>query len=582
MSKILQVFYALFSAILLSLAIQNEFLPWGSPFLGLFALVPLYIAFSRAKTARESGFLFSLTVSVTHLLSSFWLSNFKDFALFTIGATTIWYTISCFFLGQLFYGVFFIPPSKKLIIDSGKNPWHIPRRVFLFVSLYILFEWQKSTGFLAYPWGTLYMASYKWQIFSQIAAITGSLGISWLFAFFSSIFAEGLILLNKVPLVKTMHSSFYALAASLFLLFMLSMVYGTIIFTGKKEVIDYFDVILVQQNTDSWENDFQGDKKGILISQALSEKNLGQMNTKADLIVWSETNINSLYLPDYYERLEHYPPERPLLPFIREKQVPFAIGGVVRLPQTKNQIKREQEGFSVEEINFGNAILIFDSDAKLDGYSAKSQLVPFAEAIPYADSLWMQKLMQKVAGFSSGWTAGSEIRLFPLALKSGNTVRIANLVCFEDAFTDLCRKMNNLGADVFVNLTNDSWSKTNSAEIQHFVVASFRALEFRKPLIRSTNSGYTVVVDAYGNRIADLPLFVSDALSVSVPLYKNQLTTYARFGNWVPLCSALFVLFHCLLFLKNKIHAKVKSKENLKGKKDIERTLAKEDSNENS
>ncbi|MDI9386879.1 MAG: apolipoprotein N-acyltransferase, partial [Spirochaetota bacterium] len=170
MSKILQVFYALFSAILLSLAIQNEFLPWGSPFLGLFALVPLYIAFSRAKTARESGFLFSLTVSVTHLLSSFWLSNFKDFALFTIGATTIWYTISCFFLGQLFYGVFFIPPSKKLIIDSGKNPWHIPRRVFLFVSLYILFEWQKSTGFLAYPWGTLYMASYKWQIFSQIAA----------------------------------------------------------------------------------------------------------------------------------------------------------------------------------------------------------------------------------------------------------------------------------------------------------------------------------------------------------------------------------------------------------------------------
>ena len=262
MSKILQVFYALFSAILLSLAIQNEFLPWGSPFLGLFALVPLYIAFSRAKTARESGFLFSLTVSVTHLLSSFWLSNFKDFALFTIGATTIWYTISCFFLGQLFYGVFFLPPSKKLIIDSGKNPWHIPRRVFLFVSLYILFEWQKSTGFLAYPWGTLYMASYKWQIFSQIAAITGSLGISWLFAFFSHLCRRTHSSQQSTP--RQVNASLFLRPRCKFIspLYAKHGLRNDYLYR-EKEVIDYFDVILVQQNTDSWEND-EGDKKEFL------------------------------------------------------------------------------------------------------------------------------------------------------------------------------------------------------------------------------------------------------------------------------------------------------------------------------
>lgn len=554
MSKIIQVFYALFSGIMLSLAIQNEFLPWGSPFLGLFALVPLYLAFSSAKSAKESGLLFSLMISVSHLLSSFWLANFKDFALFTIGGTTLWYTISCYFIGQLFYGIFHYSPAKRVYINSGIDGKHIPRRVLLFASLYILFEWQKSTGFLAYPWGTLYMSSYKWHLFTQIASITGTLGISWLFAFFAGVFAEGLILITNRPIVSHMHRSYSLLGASLILFFMLSMVYGIIVYTKEKAIIDYFDLILVQQNTDSWENEYQGDKKGILISQKLTEKAILESSYKADLIVWSESNINSIYLPDYYSYLELYPKEKPLLPFIREIESPFAIGGVVKLPNLAENEENELFEKNLQSpILFGNAILVFDKNAEFSGYSAKTQLVPFAEAIPYADKMWMQKLMQKIAGFSSGWTAGTEIQLFPIELKSGNFLRIGNLVCFEDAFTDVCKNLYTLGADVFVNLTNDSWSKTRSAELQHFVVSSFRALEFRIPLVRSTNSGYTIALDAYGKKIADLDLFVEDSLSVRIPLYERKMSTYARFGNWPPLIASIFIFFHCLLYIQNQI-----------------------------
>src|SRR5574344_920669 len=61
---ILQVFCAIFSGIIEATAISNEILPFGSPFLALFCLVPLYLAVARAKSYRESFWLFFIQTSV--------------------------------------------------------------------------------------------------------------------------------------------------------------------------------------------------------------------------------------------------------------------------------------------------------------------------------------------------------------------------------------------------------------------------------------------------------------------------------------------------------------------------------------
>ena len=84
----LQVFLSLFSAGLMALAIPNEFYHYGNPFLGIICLVPLYIALSNAKSYRRTFLLCFLHGAVTHLLSSYWLSNFQGMAAFTLGAST--------------------------------------------------------------------------------------------------------------------------------------------------------------------------------------------------------------------------------------------------------------------------------------------------------------------------------------------------------------------------------------------------------------------------------------------------------------------------------------------------------------
>ena len=80
-------------------------------------------------------------------------------------------------------------------------------------------------------------------------------------------------------------------------------------------------------------------------------------------------------------------------------------------------------------------------------------------------------------------------------------------------------------------------------EIQHFCIAAYKAIEYRTTLVRSANAGYSVVLDPAGNILADLPLFEQTALSYKVPVFKRTMTTYARFGNWLPYtCIVIFIL----------------------------------------
>ena len=98
------------------------------------------------------------------------------------------------------------------------------------------------------------------------------------------------------------------------------------------------------------------------------------------------------------------------------------------------------------------------------------------------------------------------------------------------------------GAELFINLSDDSWSCKKSSEIQHFVIASYRSIEYRTTMIRSTNAGVSCVIDPTGRILSSLPLFESCAQAYDVPVYARQITLYARLGDWLPLLCILFFL----------------------------------------
>jgi apolipoprotein N-acyltransferase len=569
---ILQVFCALFSGFMEAMAISNEIMPAGSPLLALFCLVPLYIALYRAKSCSESFWLMFLQTLVVHLISSFWLANFHDFAIFTLGASAL----GSASMGGLCGIVIYLYPSHgssslKLEEAGGRHPYAPFLRMLWFSSAWVFWEWIKSTGFLAYPWGTLSMAAYSWKILTQISSVTGVWGITFIYALFNALVAEGIFLFQSrsyAQSFRSMLTTYRTQAVFVLVVFGCTTVYGLYEYFIPRVPIKSLNTVIVQQNIDPWEG---GEGSSIAISKRLTEEKVQELATngkKADLVLWSEGVLNHQY-PNARYYYSQTPAEESLSDFIKRMGVPFIMGGEATLNQSRR--------------HFGNAAVFYDKNGEYAGFYCKMHLVPFAEVIPYADNPLMQAFLKKIVGFSSGWTPGKQFVLFQIPIQSGRqtataleyrtntytvlplnsdgssnpqvtstyinnndvnpdtTVCFTTPICFEDAFPDVCSRLYRMGSEVFMNITNDSWSATNSAEYQHFIAASYLAIEYRTTLVRCANAGYSVVVDPSGRIIADLPVFTESALATAVPVYAREATVYAQYGDWFAYVCFIFM-----------------------------------------
>ena len=97
-------------------------------------------------------------------------------------------------------------------------------------------------------------------------------------------------------------------------------------------------------------------------------------------------------------------------------------------------------------------------------------------------------------------------------------------------------------AALLLNITNDAWYGRSSAPYQHFSMAVFRAVENRRALIRSANTGISGFIDPAGRVIAATRLFEDAFLTHAVPIL--QITTfYSRCGDlFVMICLAVTLL----------------------------------------
>ncbi len=531
MSFFASFFTVILSAYLFSVAIPNEIFHFGNALAGFLCFVPLYLVFFKTKSRIQTALFYSFFVSATHLMSSFWLINFQDFAIFTLGASTLAYFMLAFPFGIFFHHVF-----------SNSS---LQLRPFLFALGLTLWEYFKSSGFLAYPWGTIAMTTLSLKHFIQFADVTGVWGISYMMALISAMEGECVLALfgltegfKRCNLQKSKNRPLLApLFITLFLVLIIN-VYGALALHNKETPERGISLLLVQQNSDPWYDFLDESLKS---GQDLTREGLKKF-PNSDLVVWSESSLSMAY-EEYKSLYESTPNNDAFIPFLKEIKKPILIGTQLR-------------GKDDESETF-NGVVLLDEDAEVLGSYAKMQLVPFAEFLPFIDHPLVQKFFDRLVGFSSGYNQGAHYKIFNIKNEEGERINFACPICYEDAFPSLCASLHERGSDLLINLTNDSWSKTHSAEYQHFAISYFRAIELRTPLVRSTNSGYTCVVDPWGNILADLPLFKEGVLNVEVPIYSRKTTPYALFKDWLP--TLLFIILIRYIWKSQKLYTKRKN-----------------------
>jgi apolipoprotein N-acyltransferase len=136
------------------------------------------------------------------------------------------------------------------------------------------------------------------------------------------------------------------------------------------------------------------------------------------------------------------------------------------------------------------------------------------------------------------FSAGSSFR--PLTI---GKIKAGVLICFESIFPDIARREVEAGSNVLINLTNDAWYGRSSAPYHSLAMAVFRAVETRRALVRSANTGISGFVDPTGVIRAQSQLFVPAALTAGVPLCLQQ-TVFTRGGHrFAAFCLALLIPF---------------------------------------
>ena len=543
MSRIRIIVLAVISGVLLPLALPNELFPWGNPAMGLVAITPLYVALASTTGYGMAFLATALFGGLAHGLSSYWLWFFKDFRYWTLGSSTLAYMVVYGCLGLYLRGA---------LKRSGLY------RTLAFAAVWTVFEWGKSNGFLGYPWGLI---SYSWNEILpaiQIADSTGVYGLGFALVLVSSGLAEVLMPYRPILTPPGLDESPLRVAARFLpslpsgkgsriagsgplvvavLLMAGIMGYGFLSLARPREPRGSFPAILVQQNIDSWES-AGGEEEALSISVALASAAIEAAGRKPDIILFSETSLRRPWneFRSFYART---PREDPLIPFLARTEAWLFTG----LPEILDWDTYEAT----------NSVVLINPQGQQVASYAKMHPVPFAEALPFWEYDGFRRFIQEVVGLESGWTMGTERIIFELPTSGAGLVKFAGPICFEDAFAYLCRRFVNDGAEIFINLTNDSWSKTRSAELQHFVAARFRSVEARRVLVRSTNGGVSGMVMPDGSVRNLLPLFSAEALLVDIPVYTGETTPYMLFGDWFVALLALLLAGLLLLVVAGDI-----------------------------
>lgn len=201
-----------------------------------------------------------------------------------------------------------------------------------------------------------------------------------------------------------------------------------------------------------------------------------------------------------------------------------------------------------------NSSIKIDSKDSVDVYH-KSKLTIGVEMLPYHEYLsLLSDLSVDLGGISGMLGSQSEREVFH---NPSIDVNVGSAICYESVYGEFFTEFVKKGADLMFVITNDGWWGNTPGYMQHLSYSSLRAIETRRNIARSANTGISALIDSRG-KIMERTLWDERTLMQGELMSNDKLTFYVMYGDMIGrLCGYTFILtllYYCAYRYKKRNH----------------------------
>lgn len=476
---------------------------WGIAPLAFIGFVPLLLLEDRiAKGERGKLFWLSfLAFLVWNVATTWWVWNA------TPAAIAAW-VLNALFMATVFIVFHF---TKKKVCNN-------PMGNFFLIPYWMAFEMLTYLWAAKWPWlnlGNVFSTSHEWIQWYEYTGVAG--GTLW-------VLLVNILIANIIQYFKLRETKPLLINIGCeVVVVLLPIILSTQVYKHYEDQGTDTEVVVVQQNCDPWNEQFdhqfdqQVIQNNINLSLPLLSPNTRFVVSSESAIqegIWLDRTSDSRSLKTLHDYVQRFP------------QFAFVIGGTTMewVPEgMEDDFPAREAGLNRYYYCHNSALLIDTINMQ---HRNKSQLTPGVEAIPE----WMGFL--KNYSLTMGIARGT-LKTDPEAkVMSFGDHKVGAAICYESAFGEYVGSFCKKGADLLFVITNDGWWGDTPGYRQHFEFSKLRAIENRRCIARSANTGRSGFFNQRGDVLQQTEYWVPTAIKETLKA-NTKVTFYAKHGDYL-------------------------------------------------
>jgi len=539
MKRVHRILLSVLSGVLLSL-------PWlGFPgwllFIAFLPLLYLDLFFVERRNEFRGVSFWShawLAFFIWNILTTWWIMHA------TILGAVMAILANSFFMSL----VFWLAHTARRRLRS--NLGYISLVVFWISFEFIHYHWD-----IEWPWLTLGNGFANQVKMVQWYEYTGVFGGSlWVLVLNILLFRVLIAVLNKSPLKNEFLKPIF-----ISILLILPIVISQIIYSKYAEKKNPKNIVIIQPNINPYseEYDFAAESRKLQIFLKLAEE---KTSDETDFIIGPETVFEN---PTYWNEAELSSNSflHQLNSFIHNYSKAELIFGVSSYKSYPDKEHASSTARMQNDMIYDmyNTAIFLGRTGEAQVYH-KSKLVVGVEKMPFSKYLgFLGDIVINIGGTSSSLGRQDEASNFI----TSDGLQVAPVICYESIFGGYVLEYVKKGAGLIFIITNDGWWKNTPGYKQHLSFARLRAIETRRSIARSANTGISCFINQRGD-ILQSTNWWQEAVIQGELNANNEFTFYVRYGDYIGRIS-LFVAVLLILYLmsqklirKNQIGQSVK------------------------